>query len=87
MTLKIEKVSDGERTVIRLSGRLQSEHLAEFKTQIKGEHSPIVLDFDGITQVDVEVVRFSNACEIGGVELLHRSPYIREWILCEQHSS
>ena len=84
MTLKIEKVSDGRKTVIRLSGRLQSEHLDEFKTQIKGDHAPIALDLDGVTLVDVEVVRFLNTCEEKNVELLHCSPYIREWMLREK---
>jgi anti-anti-sigma regulatory factor len=84
MTLKIEKVSDGEKTVIRLSGNLQSEHLDELKTQTKGEHSQIALDLDGVTLVDVEVIRFLSACEDGGIELLHCWPYIREWMLCEQ---
>ena len=80
----MEKISDGERTVIRLSGRLQSEQLDELRTQIKGKPSRIALDLDGVTLVDVEVVRFLSACEGGGVELLHCSPYIREWMLREQ---
>ena len=84
MTLKIEKVSDGRKTVIRLSGRLRAEHLDEFKMQIKGDHSPIALDLDGVTLVDVEVVRFLNTCEENSVELLHCSPFIREWMLREQ---
>jgi hypothetical protein len=37
MTLKIEKVSDQRKTVIRLSGRLRSEHLDELKTQMKSD--------------------------------------------------
>ena len=85
MTLKIEKVSDGRKTVIRLSGRLRSEYLDELKTQIDGDQSLIALDLDGVTLVDVEVVRFLNACEDGGVELLHCSPYIREWTLREKN--
>ena len=84
MTLKIEKVSAGPKTIIRLSGRLQAEHLDEFKTQIKGDCSPIALDLDGVTLVDVEVVRFLNGCEQNNVELLHCSPFIREWMLREQ---
>jgi len=63
MTLKIEKVSDGRKTVIRLSGRLRSEHLDELKTQIDGDQSQIALDLDGVTLVDVEVIRFLNTCE------------------------
>jgi hypothetical protein len=85
MTLKIEKVSDGRKTVIRLSGRLRSEHLDELTAQLEGDWRRIELDLDGVTLVDVEVVRFLSACEDGGVELLHCWPYIREWMLREQH--
>ena len=85
MTLKIEKVSDGRKTVIRLSSRLRSEHLDELKAQLEGDWRRIELDLDGVTLVDVEVVRFLSACEDGGVELLHCWPYIREWMLREQH--
>lgn len=82
MTLKIEKVADGRKTVIRLSGRLRSEHLDELQTQIEGDQS-IALDLDGVTLVDVEIVRFLSDCEANNVELLHCSPYIREWMLRE----
>jgi hypothetical protein len=37
-----------------------------------------------VTLVDVEVVRFLGMCEANGVELVHCSPYIREWIRREQ---
>jgi len=84
MTLKIEKDSDGRKTVIRLSGRLRSEHLAQLKTQMDGDQSRIALDLDGVTLVDVEVIRFLNTCEESGTELLHCWPYIREWIIREK---
>ena len=84
MTLKIEKDSDGPKTIVRLSGRLQSEHLDELKTQLDGDQSRIALDLDGVTLVDVEVIRFLNACEDGGIELIHCWPYIREWIIREK---
>ena len=56
MTLKIETDCDGRKTVIRLSGRLRSEHLDELKTQVAGDASRIALDLDGVTLVDVEAV-------------------------------
>ena len=84
MTLKIEKGSDGQKQIIRLSGRLRSEHLDELKTQMDGDPSRIVLDLDGVTLVDVETVRFLNTCEKSGTELLHCWPYIREWIIREK---
>ena len=62
MTLKIEKVFDGRKTVIRLNGRLRSEHLDELKAQLEGDWRRIELDLDGVTLVDVEVVRFLSAC-------------------------
>jgi hypothetical protein len=39
MTLKIETDSDGQKKIIRLSGRLRSEHLDELKTQMDGDQS------------------------------------------------
>ena len=84
MTLKIEKISGGRKTVIRLSGRLQSEHLDELKTQMDGDQSRVALDLDGVTLVDIEAVRFLTAREESGVELLHCWPYIREWIIREK---
>ena len=84
MTLKIEKDSNGQKTVICLSGRLRSEHLDELKTQMDGNQSRIALDFEGVTLVDVEAVRFLNACEESGIELIHCWPYIREWMIREQ---
>ena len=83
MTLKIEKRAHEGWTIIELSGPLRSEHLAELKQQIIGERSRMALDLDAVTLVDVEVVRFLNACEERGVELLNCWAYIREWMIRE----
>jgi hypothetical protein len=84
VTLRIENYADGRKTVIRLSGRLQSTHLCELNTQLKGAQSRIALDLSGVVLVDVEVVRFLNGCEESGVELLHCRPYIRQWMILEK---
>jgi anti-anti-sigma regulatory factor len=84
VTLRIENYTAGRKTVIRLSGRLQSNDLDELKTQLAGARSRIALDLDGVTIVDVEGVRFLNACEETGVELLHCRPYIQEWMVREK---
>jgi len=86
MTLRIEKAANRQKTIIRLSGRLQSEHLNELKRQVDGERSPSALDLEGVTLVDIEVVRFLSACEKSGIELLHCWPYIREWMSRENAS-
>lgn len=84
MTIRIEKETQKLKTKIRLSGRLQSKHLDQLKTQLEGAQSRIVLDLNGVTLVDVETVRFLNACEQAGVEFLHCWPYIREWMVREK---
>jgi len=85
MTVRIEKETHRRKTMIRVSGRLQSTHLDELKIQLEGARSRIVLDLNGVTLVDVEIVRFLNACEKGGVELLHCWPYIQEWMIREKN--
>ena len=84
MTIRIERETHRLQTMIRVSGRLQSKHLDELKTQLEGDQSQIMLDLNGVTLVDVEIVRFLNACEKGGVELLNCWPYIQEWMIREK---
>ena len=40
----------------------------------KNASLPIALDLDGVTLVDVEVVRYLKVCAANNVELLHCSP-------------
>ena len=83
MTIKFEKETRRLKTRICLSGRLQSKHLEELKTQMEDARARIALDLNEVTLVDVEIVRFLNACEKRGVELLNCWPYIREWMIRE----
>jgi hypothetical protein len=84
MTWRIERASAQGRTTIRLIGRVQSEYLAELKTQIESPEPHLALDLEEVTLVDVGVVRFLLACEESGIELLHCSPYIRQWMASER---
>jgi len=83
MALRIERVSRGEVEILRLSGRLQSEHLKDLEAQIRGSPRKVVLDLEQVKLIDVEAVRFLAACETTGVQLTHCSPYIRDWITRE----
>ena len=84
MTLKIEKYRDGNRTIIRLIGRMRAEHLEELQKQIRENGPAIILDLDEVALVDVESVRFLGTSEARGATLLNCSPYIRDWIGKEQ---
>jgi hypothetical protein len=82
--LKIRQVA-GERGIrICLSGQLRSEHLDQLKSEVKGGGARVTLDLEELALVDIEGVRFLNACESAGVLILHCSPYIREWMLQER---
>jgi len=79
--LRIESDSDGQTKVIRLIGRLQSEHVDQLKKQLDEDRvARTVLDLEEITLVDIDVVRFPGASEDKGVELRHCSPCVRDWI-------
>jgi len=80
MTLMIERL--GAR--IRLSGDFRSEHVDYVKAEIELCESPTVLDLEELNLVDVEAVRFLNACETKGISVSHCSPYISEWMLRER---
>lgn len=85
MVLKIERCSQDAQLVLRLSGRIQAEHVEQLKTEMDGP-TKVVLDLKDVKLVDRDVVCFLGICEANGAELRHCSPYIREWISKEKAS-
>ena len=84
MTLRIEKDSDGQRTTIRLIGRMQREHIEELKAQIKAGGTSVTLDLNEVSLVDLEVIRFLATCQKEGISVVHCSRYINNWIAKER---
>jgi hypothetical protein len=80
MTLKIELI-EGR---IRLSGEFRSEHLDQVKAEIDRHGSPVVLDLEELNSVDVDGIRFLNACEARGIAVSQCSPFIRAWMSAER---
>ena len=82
MTLRIERVQGR----IRLIGQFCSWHLDQLKAEIDrcGASAVLVLDLEELDLIDVEGVRFLNACEAKGISVLHESPYIRKWMSQER---
>jgi anti-anti-sigma regulatory factor len=79
--LKIQRSSNGQ-VIFALTGRMNSEHVAEFKALFTSETGTgqIVLDLEDLTLVDLDAVRFLEGCETHGIELKSCPTYIREWI-------
>ncbi len=79
---KIERGSDNECRILRLSGRIQGDHLTELGSFLEAESNGerLVLDLAGVKLVDHDVVSFLANRESAGVKLRNCPAYIREWI-------
>jgi anti-anti-sigma regulatory factor len=86
MTLRITTGSDGQRTTLRLSGRVRSTDIESIREAMKAKGERIVLDLEEVTLVDLDVVRFLGVSEAEAVELVNCSPYIRDWIFRERNT-
>ena len=86
MTLRIATTSDGETALLRLSGQIDEDHLAQLHAEIHRYRPRLVCDLTEATLVDRAVVLFLAAREAEGIELLNCPRYIREWIIREKGS-
>ena len=84
MTLKIESAFDGKAATLRLSGRIEEDHLAAIQEEVRRYHPRLAFNLGEATLVDREVVCFLAAQEAEGVELVECPRYIREWIAEER---
>jgi len=66
--------------VLRVSGRIDAEHVSELRACLLRYGPSVELDLDEVQLVDVAVVRFLARCEAEGMELRSCSRYIREWM-------
>jgi anti-anti-sigma regulatory factor len=79
--LRIHRSSNGE-VHFSLSGRIDTENVAELESLIRAEEKgrPIVIDLKDVTLAGEDGVIFLARCEAGNITLVNCPPYIREWI-------
>jgi anti-anti-sigma regulatory factor len=77
--LKITRAANGE-VVIKLSGRMDAENLAELETLMTSEANGrrIVLNLRDLTLVDEDAVSFLKRCEADNITPKNCPAYIRE---------
>jgi hypothetical protein len=80
MTLRIERSARQRFTVFTLSGRMESEHVAELKELFDHDYRNIILDLWDLRLADRDAVRFLRGCEADGMKLENCPAYIREWM-------
>jgi len=86
--LKITRAANGD-VVFTVSGRMDSENLAEMKALFSSEANSrrITLDLKELTLVDQDAVCFLMRCEADNIQLKNCPAYIREWITRERGQS
>jgi anti-anti-sigma regulatory factor len=88
MSCKIERiVSQGALVVLRISGRIDGEHVDTLRELIAQEKAGVAIDLTEALLVDREAVRLLAASEANGIELRNCPAYIREWTARERDGS
>jgi hypothetical protein len=82
MAFRIETAARGRFSVFTLSGRIETQAIAELERlfELQTDYRDIVVDLKDVSLVDREVMRFFVRCEADGVTLENCTPYIREWM-------
>jgi ABC-type transporter Mla MlaB component len=81
---RIERMTDGRYTVLKLSGRIEEKFLAQLHAEIEQSGNTPKLDLRDVSLVDRSSVRFLIRCESQGIELADCPLYIQEWISKER---
>jgi anti-anti-sigma regulatory factor len=83
--LRITRTANGG-VVFKLSGRIQTENIAELEALLSAETSGrhVLLDLSDLTLVDQSVVSFLKDSEADGIELKDCPAYVREWMKQEK---
>jgi hypothetical protein len=76
--LRLEESRDSH--VLRVSGRIDAEDVAQLETELEIHPSLTALELGEVTLVDADAVRFLAAAEAAGTELRNCPLFIREWI-------
>jgi predicted metal-binding protein len=66
--------------VFTLSGRIQTEQVAELKGHFDTDYGNIILDLRDVKLVDRDAVKLLRGCEADGMKLENCPAYIREWM-------
>jgi len=86
--LRIRRTVNGDETVLKVSGRMDAENVAElealFASEAKGRR--MTLNLEDLTLASREAVRFLERSESDSVKLVNCPLYIREWILRERNA-
>jgi len=84
--LRIQR-SDDRGVVLSLSGRIETEDVAELQRLLALENAgqQIAFDMQDVTLVERGAVEFLARLELEGITLENCPAYVREWIAAERN--
>ena len=80
MTLRLDKTASGDKTVIRLSGKLRREVLDLVTKQIASSVGEVSLDLTQLDSICLDGVHFLNDCEDRGIAITGAPAYVLTWM-------
>jgi anti-anti-sigma regulatory factor len=81
MVFRIERlVGEDDITVLRVSGRIDAEHVDTLRDLLEQEKGKVAIDLREVTLINREAISFLALSEANGVELRNCADYIREWV-------
>jgi hypothetical protein len=82
MAFRIDTAARGKFTVFSLSGRVETQAIAELRRLfgLQTDCRDIVLDLKDVSLVSRDAMGFLSRCEADGMKLENCTPYIREWM-------
>jgi len=88
MSCGIERlVSEEDCVVLRVSGRIEAEHVDTLRDLLGLEKGRVAIDLNDVLLVAREAVKFLALSEANGTELRNCPSYIREWVARERTRS
>jgi len=85
MSCRIDRVvSDDNRVVLLVSGRITGEDVDMLRGVLERESGSFAIDLKNVLLVDREAVKLLAFSEANGTELKNCPPYIREWVTRER---
>src|SRR5689334_1503429 len=79
VTLKIQRSSNGESSVFRLSGRFEVQHIPELQQLMDLAVGDITLDLQELKLADRETIEFLARSEANGIRFKNCPEHIRDW--------
>ena len=80
MACRIERLSGKRSVVLRVSGRIEAEHIEMLREMLGQEKGEVAIDLEEVLIVDRNALAPLASFEQSGVELRNCPAYVLEWI-------